>query len=105
MGGNNIANPGALLYLLEAVRGSVFGVYPFPDLYSKAAAYIFYIIKDHVFRDGNKRTSIEAAFLFLEKNGILIPRNIDPNEIIHIALSVENGSAGVEEITYWLKAL
>jgi death-on-curing protein len=105
MGGNNIANPGALQYVLQAVTGPIFGVDRFPDVYSKAAAYTFHIIRGHVFRDGNKRTGIEAAFLFLEKNGIVLPRIIDPDELIHIALSVQRRVAGVDEIACWLRAL
>lgn len=35
-----------------------------------AAAYIFHIVKNHPFIDGNKRTGIAAALVFLELNGV-----------------------------------
>ncbi len=40
------------------------------DLYGIAAAYAFHIAEAQAFVDGNKRTAIIAAFLFLEENGI-----------------------------------
>jgi death-on-curing protein len=35
-----------------------------------AAAYLFYICKNHPFVDGNKRTAMMAAIVFLRLNGI-----------------------------------
>ena len=34
-------------------------------IYNKAAAYLFYIAKNHAFLDGNKRTAAAAALAFL----------------------------------------
>lgn len=102
---NNVANRNAFEYILGLANPPIFALGPFPGVFSKAATYAFYIIRDHVFHDGNKRTGIEAALLFLEKNGIVIPRDIDPEEIINLALSVEDGSAKIENIALWLKTI
>jgi death-on-curing protein len=40
-----------------------------PDLCDLAAAYLFGIVKNHPFVDGNKRTGLAAADLFLYFNG------------------------------------
>lgn len=40
------------------------------DLYAMAAAYLFHIIKNHPFLDGNKRTGAMAAYVFLAANGL-----------------------------------
>jgi len=40
-----------------------------PDLYLMAAAYAFHIVRNHPFVDGNKRTGLTSAMLFLELNG------------------------------------
>ena len=40
------------------------------DLFEMAAAYLFHIVKNHPFVDGNKRTGIAAALVFLEMNSI-----------------------------------
>jgi death-on-curing protein len=36
-----------------------------------AAAYLFYLCRNHPFADGNKRTALAAALVFLEANGEL----------------------------------
>lgn len=39
------------------------------DLFEMAAAYLFHLVKNHPFVDGNKRVGAMAAFAFLELNG------------------------------------
>jgi len=43
------------------------------DLPEVAAAYLFYICRNHPFLDGNKRTGLSACLLFLHLNGIDTP--------------------------------
>ena len=40
------------------------------DLFEMAAAYLFHIVKNHPFVDGNKRTGVAAALVFLELNSM-----------------------------------
>ena len=40
------------------------------DLFDVAAAYAFHIVADHPYWDGNKRTGIGSALIFLKMNGI-----------------------------------
>ena len=42
------------------------------DLDEMAAAYLFHIVMNHAFVDGNKRTGLEAALVFLEINDLTI---------------------------------
>lgn len=42
------------------------------DIYEMAAAYAFHICQNHPFIDGNKRTALASALVFLEINGISI---------------------------------
>ena len=46
------------------------GKSPYADLVEVAAAYLFYICKNHLFLDGNKRTAMMAGIVFLRLNGI-----------------------------------
>lgn len=58
-------------------------------LFEMAAAYAFHICKDHPFLDGNKRTALEAALVFLELNGVSI---IDPRRtLVGVMVSVAEG--------------
>ncbi len=65
----NFHNEGSLDYLLEAVQGEMFGQELYPEIADKAAFYMHSIVANHVFQDGNKRTGLEAALLFLKLNG------------------------------------
>lgn len=42
------------------------------DLYEMAAAYLYHIVQNHPFIDGNKRTGAMAAFVFLKMNGLTL---------------------------------
>ncbi len=46
------------------------GKSPYADLVEIAAAYLFYLCRNHPFLDGNKRTAMMAAIIFLRLNGI-----------------------------------
>ena len=51
-------------------QSSFGGKSPYADLVEIAAAYLFYICSNHPFFDGNKRTAMMAAIVFLRLNGI-----------------------------------
>jgi death on curing protein len=42
------------------------------DFFEMAAAYLYHIVQNHPFIDGNKRTGAMAAFVFLKLNGSTI---------------------------------
>ena len=47
------------------------------DLFELAAAYAFHLAEAQAFVDGNKRTGMGAALVFLESNGITVPEATD----------------------------
>jgi death on curing protein len=51
-------------------QSSFGGKSPYADIVEIAAAYLFYICKNHPFVDGNKRTAMMSAIVFLRLNGI-----------------------------------
>jgi death-on-curing protein len=42
------------------------------DIFEMAAAYLFHIVMNHPFIDGNKRTGTHAALVFLADNGLAV---------------------------------
>jgi death on curing protein len=50
-------------------QSSFGGKSPYADIVEIAAAYLFYICKNHPFFDGNKRTAMIAAIVCLRLNG------------------------------------
>ncbi|MBS0155507.1 MAG: type II toxin-antitoxin system death-on-curing family toxin [Nitrospira sp.] len=50
------------------------------DLFEMAAAYLYHIVQNHPFIDGNKRTGTMAAFVFLKLNGHTLDADESPFE-------------------------
>ncbi|GAA5657623.1 type II toxin-antitoxin system death-on-curing family toxin [Ochrobactrum sp. WV_118_8] len=57
-----------------------------PDIFDLAAAYLFGVLKNHPFVDGNKRTGLAAADLFLYFNGFSL--EAEQEDIIQLVLMV-----------------
>jgi death-on-curing protein len=53
-----------------APQSSFGGRSPYTDMVDMAAAYLFYLCRNHPFLDGNKRTAMMAAIVFLRLNGL-----------------------------------
>ncbi len=51
-------------------QSSFGGKSPYRDVIEIAAAYLFYLCQNHPFLDGNKRTAMTAAIVFLRLNGM-----------------------------------
>jgi death on curing protein len=70
-GGAGGVRDAALLEAAVAAPRAAFGGKPvFADLVEVAAAYLFYLCRNHPFVDGNKRTAMTAAIVFLRLNGL-----------------------------------
>lgn len=68
------------------------------DIYEMAAAYLFHIIRNHPFVDGNKRTGAVAALVFLMMNSVEL--NASEASFERMVRSVAEGKkdkAGVAE--------
>ena len=48
------------------------GEYLHGDLFEMAAAYLFHLVRNHGFLDGNKRTGLLTALVFLDINGVSV---------------------------------
>jgi len=74
------------------------GQYLHSDLFEMAAAYLFHIVKDHPFVDGNKRVGIASALVFLELNGVGMKATND--SLVEMVLAVvehKMAKAGIAE--------
>lgn len=77
----NFLNESSLDYLVDIVDAELFGEAMYPQIYQKASIYLFNIISNHVFTDGNKRTGLDACLLLLEFNGYQL-NNLVNNPIL-----------------------
>jgi death-on-curing protein len=71
---------GLLSSALAMPAASFEGKYLHIDLFEQAAAYAFHICQNHPFVDGNKRTGLATALVFLSINGVELE---DPNEELY----------------------
>src|SRR5262245_6727092 len=70
-GGSDGVREAALLEsAVAAPQASFGGQSPYKDIAEVAAAYLFYVCKNHPFIDGNKRAALGACIVFLRLNGI-----------------------------------
>ena len=69
-GRNGVRDENLLASAVLTPHSSFGGKSPYRDIVEVAAAYLFYICKNHPFVDGNKRTAMMAAVVFLRLNGI-----------------------------------
>ena len=61
------------------------------ELCEMAAAYLFHIVRDHPFVDGNKRAGAVAAFVFLELNGLSL--KADEEAFEDLVMKIAAGTA------------
>ena len=80
-----------LHYLIDAVSEKFGDVELYPTLPQKAAVYAHHIITGHIFLDGNKRTGLHCAVLFLEFNGCTLRLDLD-DSVIDLGFKIADGT-------------
>ena len=73
----------------------------YPDIFHKAAALLESLIKNHSFIDGNKRTAITAAGIFLQSNGYHLKTTQKELELFTIKAATSKIS--FEDAVEWFK--
>jgi len=87
--------------IAERPKTSFGGAEQFPDMFTKAAVYLESLATYHVFLDGNKRTALTVAGVFLALNGHETRFPIEESENFMLAAAQRQKS--LEEIAAWLK--
>jgi death-on-curing protein len=74
--------------LVESALGAAMNEYFYGegDVFAVAAAYAFHIAQNQAFLDGNKRTAVASALIFLAMNGHAIAHEIEDRLAIYDAL-------------------
>ena len=73
------------------------------SLFDMAAAYLFHLVQNHPFVDGNKRTGAATAIIFLTLNGVRI-RN-DENGLVDTTLSVIEGTLSKSDVSVFFESI
>jgi len=80
---------------LEAIIGNIYqsfdGEYIYKSVEEKAANFLYLIVKNHVFVDGNKRIAATVFLYFLDKNGVLFingEKTIDDHTLVALTIMI-----------------
>jgi len=68
-----------------------------------ASAYLFHVVSNHPFVDGNKRAGLLSALVFLDINGIEI--NDQGDTLYDLTIKVASGNSNKREISEVLRRL
>ena len=77
------------------------GVYLHASLAEMAAAYLFHIVRNHPFVNGNKRVGLIAALVFLGLNNLRL--DADADALFDLVLGVAAGAVAKAEVAVFLQ--
>ena len=101
-GSQGVHDLGLLESAVARPRVSFAGVDLYPDVFTKAAALMYSLVHNHAFVDGNKRTAIAAAAIFLSQNGWQL--RASNSELESFTLLVVRTKPPLNEMNTWLEA-
>jgi death-on-curing protein len=100
-GAPGIRDTAVLRSALAMPQAGAGGEYFHGDLFEMAAAYLFHLVMNHAFVDGNKRVGTAAAVIFLDLNGVEIAPSDD--DLVELVLGVIAGQVSKAEVANFLR--
>jgi death-on-curing protein len=101
-GSNGIRDIGLIESAIAQPEASFSGEYLHADIFEMAAAYLYHLVMNHPFVDGNKRVGLEAALIFLEINNENLKAS--DQELIDLVLKTTAGQVGKREIAEFFRS-
>ena len=98
-GSAGIRDEGLLDSAVAAPQAAMMGKPMFREPVEVAAAYLFYLCRNHPFIDGNKRTALATCLVFLSENGLLSKEKLDADVWEQLVLDVAASRIDREETT------
>ena len=109
-GSPGIRDEGLLHSALAQPNAGFESIYLHDNIPSQTSAYLFHIVKNHPFIDGNKRTGLACSLIFLDINGFNLSEELDilnlktkKTPLEEIVLKVASGKMSKEELISFLK--
>ncbi|WP_020495218.1 type II toxin-antitoxin system death-on-curing family toxin [Sciscionella marina] len=94
---------GLLAAAVARPQTTVFGQDAYPDLFTKAAALLHSLVRNHALIDGNKRAAWAGAAVFLEVNDVPLRDSLDVDAAETMVLEAARGEIDVPEIAERLR--
>jgi death-on-curing protein len=95
-GADGLREPGLLESALAQPQATFAGDFVHDGLFAMVAAYLFPIVSNHPFLDGNKRTGLLSALVFLDLNGIAVER--ESARLYDLTMAVAEGRADKKKV-------
>lgn len=100
-GESGIRDAGLLDSAVKSPAAGHAGGYFHSDVFEMAAAYLYHIIQNHPFVDGNKRSGAVASIIFLAFNGVSF--DAAERDLEEVVLAVASGEKGKEEVAEFFR--
>ncbi len=100
-GSHGVRDMGLLLSALGRPQATFEGKDLHPTIFQKAAALSDSMINNHPFVDGNKRSGIGAAVLFLSLNGCVL--TVSNQELLDLTMEIAQKKTTIETIANWFE--
>ena len=100
-GSSGIRDLGLLQSAMGSVEATFGGAFLHETIFAMAAAYLYGILRNHPFVDGNKRTAVGAALTFLEMNGVEV--DADEDAFYDLVIGVAEGRVSKASVTVFLE--
>lgn len=101
-GSAGVRDMGMLESAVEMPRAGLGDQYLHEEVFEMAAAYLFHIVMNHAFTDGNKRTGFHAAVVFLDLNGWTL--TLDDDTAYDLVIGVCEGAVTKKALAAALRA-
>jgi len=90
---------------IAAPQATMMGRSLISDPIEIAAAYLFYLCRNHPFIDGNKRTALASCLVFLETNELLSPKKLPTKDWEAFVLNIAASRLDRDQTTQGLRKL
>ncbi|MEW5737648.1 MAG: type II toxin-antitoxin system death-on-curing family toxin [Myxococcota bacterium] len=100
-GGPGLRDVALLGSAVAMPRATMFGEPLHATLEEQAAAYLFHLVKNHPFVDGNKRVALAAALVFLGLN--LRAVSASNEELVALVLGVIDGTRSKADVAVFFR--
>ncbi len=100
-GDPNVRDIGLLSSAVAMPKQMFGGEFMHPTIFDMAAAYLFHIVNNHPFVDGNKRAGLTSAIVFLELNGINV--TADKKSLYELVIDTATNVLSKKDIAEYFK--
>lgn len=102
-GGSGIRSHELLASAVAQPEATFGGEYLHADVFEMASAYLYHLVQNHPFVDGNKRVGLLCALVFLDLNGYTI--GVADARLYEMTMAIARGDTKKEDVAKHLREI